>query len=186
MEHLPLPHRPFPQTPLVWGAPPGVGDEPSIIAPAPLTPPTPGAISSLSAALTAATFGINYLGGAITTAFPNAVRVATLTFSSPVGIVSVALSSSMSNVTADGICGVFICKDVGAIVNMTMSTIEFASHLVVANAAHSQRSGVTFADDVAPKFGSNERMAMYVSSAGTGAASNFIVALATVRYFALT
>jgi len=184
-----LPHQAFPKLPLIWGAPPtgpdAAGD--SVIAP----PAAPGgaivnAPGSLAGSISSVAFGFNYLGGAINTAFPTANRVANQGFVTAVGIVSAELSSGLYNACSDGIICVAICKDVGAIINLLTNTNIYVVHFCPALSAHAFRSGQTFADDIAPNFGSGAKMALYVSSAGTNFATNMISCVANLRYFSLS
>lgn len=188
-----LPHQPFRKSPLLWGAPPTGDDAEDIASSVIAPPPIPagggsgnGGIVSLSGMVSAFTFAYNNLAGSINTAFPLAIRVAAFGFTTAVGLISVVLSSSIKNATTDGVCGLFIAKDIGATLNLSQQTDVYVDHIVTAGLSHSMRSGTVFADDVALKLGSNEKVALYASSAGTGFAGSLLTGIVTVRYFSLT
>lgn len=175
-----LSRPPFPQRPLVWGSPPkkerAVPGTPGSLA-------GDGSMSDLWQAITSTSIAFSYSSGSITTAFPSAIRVASFPFSVPVGVISVTLSSSLKNASSDGILAVFVAKDVGSLLSSTQSSYIFVEHLVEAGLAHSMRSGMAFADDIAPRFGSNESMAVYIASAGAGSSANRASGIVTIRSF---
>lgn len=178
---------PFPQRPLVWASPPsrGVGTPSSVIAPPGGALPEAGVatVTTIGQAMTSASFAFSYNNGSITAAFPSATRVARLPFITPVGIISVALSTSLVNASSNGVLSVFVAKDVGATLSASQNGNIYVDHLVEAGLSHSMRSGMAFSDDIAPRFGSNEAMAVYISSAGTGSSANRASGVITIRYF---
>lgn len=183
-------NSPFPQRPLIWASPPpaGAGRGNSAIAPpgsALPEAPTVGGVDILQA-ITSVSFGFSYNDGSVTAAFPTATKIAFTKFVTPVGIISVTLSTSLKNATTDGVLGVFVAKDVGSTISLTQNGNAYVEHLVEAGLGHSMRSGMAFSDDIAPRFGSNEQMAIYLCSAGTGAAANRASGVVTVRYFQAT
>lgn len=169
-----LPHRAYDRFPLVYAAPPVA----EVLQP---VEPMEGYIG-----ISTVSFGFNYNDGSINTAFPSAVRVATQSFGNVVGISSVTLSTSIVNATTDGVVGVFVMRDNTPIANVLSSTDIYVEHFVNAGLGHSMRSGTAYADDTAPKFNTGEKLALYISSAGTGFAGNLIVAMVTIRYFSLS
>jgi len=67
--------------------------------------------------------------------------------------------------------------------NVLAGVDALVEHVCEQGLGHSFRSGVGFADDIAPKFGSNEQIAIYVVSSGTGAAGSASTSIVTLRYF---
>jgi hypothetical protein len=108
------------------------------------------------------------------------------TFVTAIGLVAVELSTSIINASSDGVIGIFVCKDQGNIIDVSQATQLLVSHLVEQGLSHSMRSGTTFADDVAPKFGTAEKIAVYACAAGTNSGNDVFTALVTIRYFQLT
>lgn len=187
-----IPQRPpFPKRPLIWGAPP-TGNDPEDVASSVIAPPAAAGngvpavagLGTLSAALAPVTVAVNYTTGTINTAFPNGVRVATQSFVTPIGLVSVDLSTTGVN-TSDAVMAIIIAKDIGANIDIQNSTVVYSVHLIAAGATMSQRTGLSFADEVAPRIGSGEKVAIYISSSGTGFATNVATAVLTLRYFSL-
>jgi hypothetical protein len=67
--------------------------------------------------------------------------------------------------------------------NVLAGVDALVEHVCEQGLGHSFRSGVGFADDIAPQFGSNEQIAIYVVSSGTGAAGSVSTSIVTLRYF---
>lgn len=179
---------PFPQRPLVWASPPprGAGVPSSVIAPpgGPLSEEINASqTTAIRQAMTSASFAFSYNTGTITAAFPSATRVSRLPFITPIGLISVELATSLLNASSDGILAVFIAKDVGTSLSASQNGDIYVSHLVEAGLSHSMRSGMAFSDDISPRFGSGEALAVYLSAAGTGSAADRASGVITVRYF---
>jgi hypothetical protein len=133
--------------------------------------------------MTSASFSFSYNNGSVTDAFPSAHRISSLPFQTPVGIISVELATSLLNASSNGVLAVFVAKDVGATISASQNGNIYVSHLVEAGLSHSMRSGMAFSDDISPRFGSGEALAVYLSAAGTGSAANRASGIITVRYF---
>lgn len=176
----------------MWGAPPpggpGVPNGDSVIPPIPVAPGDTSALggTGLNQALTPVTFEFNYLAAAtLNKVFPLFTRMATQSFSLPVALCNIDLSTSMANLNATAICSIIVAKDQGPTLNVNGNTTVYVCHIVTAGSSHSMRSGVSFADDVAPRLGSSEQVALYASSVpqGGGGSDNYLTAVCTIRYF---
>lgn len=189
-----LGNLPFPKTfkkrPLVWGAPPTSDDagDGSVITPPPLGQQYLGEGAKLGpeGSISSAAFTYNNLLGTLSSVFPVATLVLSQAFTLPVGIVGITLSTSLKNATTDGVIAVVVARANGATIDFSKNTDLYVEHLVTAGLTHSMRSGSVYADDVALKIASGEKVGLYVSSAGTGSGSNLISAIVNIRYFALT
>lgn len=184
MERGNLPYPTFPRNGLVWGTDPGAAAGAPAPATSDATPSaTPAPMVRPVRSIVSISFGGRVSGLAGT--YPIANRVATQNFTTAIGLLTASLSSSMVNATTDTPMIAIIARDVGANLNVLNGSDIMVAHVVEEGLAHSMRSGVGFADDIAPKFGSGQNIALYLVSSGTGAASNFATAIAVLRYFSL-
>ena len=78
---------------------------------------------------------------------------------------------------------VFVARDIGPILSVQASADIFVEHFCEAGLGASFRSGVAFADDVCPKIGANQGVAIYAISSGSGQATNVFSAIATIKFF---
>lgn len=184
MELPNLAHQPWPRFGLNWGTEPSpagldLGDPASPSSSA----AQPGLMPVLS--ITNIAFGVRYNTGTINTAYPIAVRVASQGFVVPIGLLSASLSSSMVNATSDSTLAVLIARDVGPQISLSGSSDILVIHFCEQGLSHSMRSGVGFADDLAPKYGSGQNIALYICAYGTGYANNLVSVEAILRYFPL-
>jgi len=166
MSYRNLIHQPFPQRGLRWGTEPTSQQSGS-----------PGQAN----AIIPVTFGARVVGAAGT--YPIANRVATQSFTMAIGLLSASLSTSIVNATSDTPYAIIVARDVGPNMNILAGVDALVEHVCEQGLGHSFRSGVGFADDIAPKFGSNEQIAIYVVSSGTGAAGSASTSIVTLRYF---
>src|SRR5882672_11684395 len=148
-----LPHHAYRNRPLAWGAPPPGGAEAipgDSIIPPPGSTAGDGALSGgLNSALSPVTFSFNDVAsGTINSAYPKFIRVATQNFVTAIGLVNVDLSTSIANLASDGVAGIAVAKDQGAVLSVVGNTNLDVCHVCTASAAHSMRSGVSFADEV--------------------------------------
>jgi len=183
MELANIPFSTFPQNGLVWGTEPSpagldLGD-PASPGSSVLQPDTPYILS-----IVPIEFSIRDVG-TVNSAYPAGTRVATQGFVVPIGLLSATLSTSMVNATTDSTMAVIVARDVGATISLAGSSDILLVHFCEQGLSHSMRSGVGFADDIAPKYGSNDKIAIYVVSSGTGFANNRTSASVILRYFPL-
>jgi len=166
MSYRNLPHQPFPQRGLRWGTEPTSQQSGS-----------PGQANGIMPV----TFGARVVGAAGT--YPIANRVATQSFTMAIGLLSASLSTSIVNATSDTPYIIIISRDVGANLNVLSGVDMLVEHVCEQGLGHSFRSGVGFADDIAPKYGSGVNIAIYVVSSGTGVAGSVSTSIVTLRYF---
>jgi hypothetical protein len=169
-----LEHQAHPQNQLNWGTEPTGYKRP--------IPPGAGPLP-LANSIIPITFGARVSGASGT--YPNANRVAVQSFTTAIGLLSASLSTSIINVTSDSPYVIVVSRDVGANLNVNNSTDMLVEHVCEQTLGHSFRSGVGFADDIAPKYGSGEKIGIYVCSSGTGVAGNVATMIVTLRYFPL-
>lgn len=167
---------PFINQPLRWASPPGVGEAGAV--PGPLPTGQGGFPAGSLSSFTLGSRGTGILG----TAWPVLVRVATQKFQQPVAILGVSLAASIVNASATETAVIGIHKDVGASLSMAAGTELYAEYTVEQALSHSIRTGTSFTDNLAPYFGSNEAMAIYVLMRAAGCA---YTAIMTVRYVVL-
>jgi len=166
MSYRNMPHQPFPQRGLRWGTEPTSQQSGS-----------PGQAN----AIIPVSFGARVVGAAGT--YPIANRVATQSFTMAIGLLSASLSTSIVNATSDTPYIIIISRDVGANLNVLSGVDMLVEHVCEQGLGHSFRSGVGFADDIAPKYGSGVNIAIYVVSSGTGVAGSVSTSIVTLRYF---
>jgi hypothetical protein len=100
-----------------------------------------------------------------------------------IGLLSASLSTSIVNATSDTPYIIIVACDVGPNMNVLAGVDALVEHVCEQGLGHSFRSGVGFADDIAPKYGSGVNIAIYVVSSGTGAAGSVSTSIVTLRYF---
>lgn len=177
------PPSPFPKRPLVWGSPPpaGAGRGNSVIAPPGSA--LPGAASGtgdLNQAITSISFAFNYNDNSINVPFPGGSLFVSQPFITAVGIISITLSTSMVN-GGTGVLAAYVAKNIGSKISASQNSNIYVEHVVNAGLGHSMRSGMAFSDDVAPRFGSGEQLAVYIADNASG--GNLVAGVVTVRYF---
>ena len=148
--------------------------------PAPSQPANPGNQAGLTS-ISSVTFGVR-LAGTVNKAFPLAIRVATQGFRMNINVVGVSLSSSLLNTSADAVIGLFVSKDTGPVINLSSSSDLYVAHQCESGLGHSFVSGIGFADDISPRISSNERLAIYACSSGSGIATNRLSGIVTIRF----
>lgn len=184
MERGNLPFRTFPGRPLTWGTEPTPPPAaPSTAAPANGSNLTiPAAVLPVRSVVSVS-FGARVTGAAGT--YPIANRIATQGFTTAIGLLTASLSTSVVNATTDTPMLIVIARDVGANLNVLAGNDILVTHAVEQGLSHSMRSGVGFADDIAPKYGSGQNIGIYLVSSGTGVAGNAATAVAVLRYYSL-
>lgn len=138
---------------------------------------------AMNQAVTSVSFAFNYNDNSINQPFPSAFLVASLPFITPVGIISIVLSTSILN-GGNSVLAVFVAKNVGNILSVTQNGNVYVEHVVNTTLGHSMRTGMAFSDDVSPRFGSGEKLSVYVSDNQSG--GNLVAGVVTVRYFSAT
>lgn len=165
----------FSRQPLRYAIPPRVGQAGAILAPPPNsiaeTEPSKASLGSVS-------FG-NRVTGVQGTAFPILIRLATISFAQPVYILAVSLASSIVNASTTNVAMMVVHKDVGANFNIAQGYDYMAEHIVEQGLSHSIRTGISYNENIAPYFGTSDKMALYGLSLNAACAMTAIV---TVRY----
>lgn len=159
----------FQRAPLVYASPPR-----------PLT-----GDNTLSQVLSNISFAFSGTGAVAGSGFPVAVLVASQVFDFQVAIISVSLASSIVNATSDAVAAAFVAKNNAATMNAQGATDLYIEHIVNAGLGHSFRSGTVFDDTIAPIYAAGQSIGLFLSSSGTGVASNKIAGTVTIRYMAL-
>lgn len=136
------------------------------------------------------TMALKVLGSNITLGtFPNAQRVASTTFQSNAGLLSVDLIVAIVNPSVDGEVGIFLCKDVGAVIGLGTSSDVYDGVLAPGGAApagiFSKRSGASFSLDIAPLIKSNTALALYAVAYGSNKATATCTVTCIIRYASL-
>ncbi|MDE2102588.1 MAG: hypothetical protein KGL39_35400 [Patescibacteria group bacterium] len=185
MERAPIPFKTFPSLPISWGTEPTPASSspaglPAGVASTPLPSDSGYAnrpvISVVSISFGARATGVNGL-------YPIATRVATQGFTTPIGLLTASLASSIVNASTDTPVLIILARDVGASLNVLTGSDVLVAHVCEQGLGHSMRSGAAFADDIAPKYGANQNIALYVCQSGTNAAGSASTAVAVLRYF---
>jgi len=128
------------------------------------------------------TFGVKVLGPAITLGtFPNAQRVASVTFASNIGVLSVDLMAAIVNASANGEMGIYLARDVGPVIGLG-NTADIYDGILAPLGNFSKRSGASFSLDIAPLIKTNNAMALYAVGYGANLATSYIAVTATIRY----
>ena len=185
MERGNLPFQVYPRNPLTWGTAPTPSAASAAAAPVngSAAPSASDNLVKRVKSVVAISFGARVIGAAGT--YPVANRIATQGFTTAIGLLVASLSTSMVNATTDTPMVVILARDVGPNLNVLAGSDTLVTHLVETGLSHSMVSGVGFADDIAPKYGSNQNIGLYLVSSGTGVAGNNATAIAVLRYYSL-
>lgn len=158
----------------VWGAPPI--DEMDLLA---------TGTSNNYSPIGTVSMGIKVLGAAITLGtFPQAQRVASTTFISNSGLLSVDLIVAFNNQSNDGELGVFIAKDNGPVMSLATSSDVFDG-LLAPNGFFAKRSGASYSLDIAPLIKQGWGIALYVVAYGTNKNTSNLTVSTIIRYINL-
>lgn len=130
---------------------------------------------------------LKVLGTAITLGtFPQAQRVASASFVSNSGLLSVDLIAAIVNPSTDGEVGIFVAKDVGPTIGLATSSDVYDGILCPGGAApagiFSKRSGASFSLDIAPLIKQGTSVALYAVAYGTNKATATIAVSCILRY----
>lgn len=131
------------------------------------------------------TMGLKVPGTQLTLgAFPSAQRIASTTFQSNSGLLSVDLAVAFNNQSDDGELGVFLCKDNGPSISLE-TTSDVYDGVLAPQGFYSKRSGASFSLDIAPLIKSNTALALYAVGYGTNLATSSISVVCILRYASL-
>lgn len=164
--------------PFIWGSPP---TDDSLLPDVNGTPATYTPLGSF-------TLSVEKIGVTVTQVFPFAQRAATVRFSYNAAILSVDTIATIVNATADlnpgSIWGVFVGLDNGPIINVSQGT-DIWDMIIAYGGTYVKRTGVAFANDIAPLAKLGKQFAIYVCGGGANVATSKIAVVATVRYTSL-
>lgn len=136
---------------------------------------------SVSFSLTGAQ--INALGNAI---FPRCVKVAEIDLQSNAGLISVNLSSTMTNYTAASTCATFIALENGDVCDVNGMTRQFLSHICGQNSAPglpsstSRSNAIQMGQNSYYSVNSGQKIVIYASAPNDATA--LLAGVATVFY----
>lgn len=133
--------------------------------------PTAATLSSISFAFRGT--------GVIGTGLTGLALQASIGFAQPVIIIGVTLACSIVNADTAEAAAVVVHKDVGPIISLVSGFDFFSEHIVEQGLSHSIRTGVSFSENIAPAFGTSDRMAIYAFMAD---AANAFTAMVSIRY----
>lgn len=164
----------YTRQPIRYAIPPQRGQAGAV--PAPAIPD-----SLASANLSVSGFTIRATG--VKGAYPKAVLITAFAFNQPVAIINVTMASSIVNTAAGDVAIVVVHKNTGATLGLDQGSDFLMEHVVEQGLSHSQRSGTSFLDNIAPTFGTNEQIGLYAVMAAAGCA---FTAMVTLRYLVTT
>ncbi len=164
---------PFSPQPLRYAIPPQRGLAPG-------SPDAPGDGHAV-VGLLGATFGVR-VTGIVGSAFPVLTRVGSIGFLQPIVLLNVSLASSITNTSATNVAVLAVHKDLGTQINLTSGDSYLSEHIVEQSLSHSIRTGTSYSDNIAPTYGTNERIALYAVMPDAGCAFTAIV---NIRYLTI-